>query len=137
MRRARVLGWCSPFASGGVLEGVYQAALAGASPAQALRALAADQVFGEWARARAYDAVHRAQPDRDLSAAADPAVLEAIVAAEPPLAASGNSYCPRCAVVWSAIREFCPECDVPAVKPGPRRDGGRASSGTGESESPW
>jgi hypothetical protein len=125
-RRARVLGWCSPFASGRVLEGVYQAALAGASPAQALRALAGDQVFGEWARARAYDAVRRAQPDRDLSAAADPAVLEAIVAAEPPLAASGSSYCPRCAVVWTAIRESCPDCDVPAMKPGPRRDGGRA-----------
>ena len=63
-----VLGWCSPFASGRVLEEVYQAALAGASPAQALRALAGDQVFAEWARARAYDAVHGGSADSVIDA---------------------------------------------------------------------
>ena len=115
LRRWQVLGWCSPFAGGRVLEGVYQAALAGASPAQALRALANEQVFAEWARARAYDAVRRSQPDTDLSAAAGSAALEAIVASAPPLAAGARAYCPRCAAVWVMAREFCPDCEVPAV----------------------
>jgi hypothetical protein len=115
MRPMQMLGWCSPFASGRVLEGVYQAALAGASPAQALRALAGEEVFAEWARARAYDAVHGGEADPDLWAAAGSATLQAIVASEPRLAAGAGSYCPRCAAVWLVVRESCPDCAVPAV----------------------
>jgi hypothetical protein len=114
-RRGQILGWCSPFASGRALEGVYQAALAGASPAQALRALAGDRVFAEWARARAYDVVRGGVADPDLSAAAGASSLSSIVASEPPLAAGGKSYCPRCAAVWIATRDACPDCGVPAV----------------------
>ena len=114
-RRRQVFGWCSPFASGRVLEGIYQAALAGASPAQALRALAGDRVFAEWARARAYDVVRGGVADPDLSAAADTPTLISIVTAEPALAAGGVSYCPRCAAVWTAARDTCPDCGVPAV----------------------
>ena len=113
-RRGQVFGWCSPFASGRVLEGVYQAALVGASPAQAVRELAGDRVFAEWARARAYDVVCGAT-DLDLSAAADKATLASIVAAEPAMAAGGVSYCPRCAAVWLVARDVCPDCGVPAV----------------------
>jgi hypothetical protein len=114
-RHRPVLAWCSPFASGRVLEGVYQAALAGASPAQALRALSGDRVFGEWSRARAYDVVRAGATDPDLSAAADAATLDSIVATEPPLAAGGRSWCPRCAAVWIETRDACPDCGVPAV----------------------
>ena len=114
-KRGQVLAWCSPFASGRVLEGVYQAALAGASQAQGLRALAGDGVFAEWARARAYDVVRGGAADPDLSAAADAGTLALIVAAEPPLAAEGKSWCPRCAAVWIMARDACPDCGVPAV----------------------
>lgn len=114
-RRGPVLAWCSPFASGRVLEGVYQAALAGASPAQALRALAGDRVFAEWVRARAYDVVRGGLADPDLSAAADASTLDSIVASEPPLAGGGKSWCPRCAAVWIVARDFCTDCGVPAV----------------------
>lgn len=115
LRPAQILAWCSPFASGRVLEGVYQAALAGASPAQAVRALVGEQAFAEWARARAYDAVHGRQPDPDLRAAAEEATLVAIVGSEPPLAAGAKSYCPRCAAVWVVVRPCCPDCEVPAL----------------------
>ena len=115
---SQVLKWCSPFTSGRVLEGVYEAALAGASPAQALRALAGEHVFAEWARARAYDAVHRGQADPDLAAAADPGTLRTIVSSEPPHAEGCRSYCPRCAATWIEPREACPECEVPAVLTG-------------------
>jgi hypothetical protein len=115
VRRRMVLGWCSPFASGRVLEGVYQTAVAGASPAQALLALAGERVFGEWARTRAYDSVHGGQTDLDLSAAASAATLHAIVSAEPPLVAGSKSYCPRCATVWVIVQGTCPDCGVPAV----------------------
>jgi hypothetical protein len=114
-RRGQILGWCSPFARGRVLEGVYQAALTEASPAQALRALAGDRVFAEWARARAYDVVRGGVADPDLSAAAGASSLHSIVASEPPLAAGGKSYCPRCAAVWIVARDACPDCGVPAV----------------------
>jgi len=114
-RRGRVLGWCSPFASGRVLEGVYEAALAGASPAQALRALTEPSVFAAWARARAYDVVRGGAADPDLSAAADTATLKSIVASEPPMDPGGRSYCPRCAATWSMSRGSCPDCAVPLV----------------------
>jgi hypothetical protein len=115
LRRRLALGWCSPFASGRVLEGVYQAAVTGASPAQALRLLADERVFVEWARLRAYDSLHGGQTDLDLSAAASAATLYAIISAEPPLATGGKSYCPRCATVWVMVRDACPDCGVPAV----------------------
>jgi hypothetical protein len=111
----QVVGWCSPFGSGRVLERVYEAALSGASPAQAVRALASELVFAEWARPRAYDVVRAGRPDPDLEAAAGSATLEAIVASEPALAAGAGAYCPRCAAVWVAAREACPECEVRAV----------------------
>jgi hypothetical protein len=114
-RRCQALRWCSPFAAGRALEGVYQAAIAGASPAQAVRALARDGLFAEWVRPRAYDAVHGRASDPDLSAAAGPATLQAIVSTEPSLAVGGKSYCPRCAAVWIDRREICPDCEVPAV----------------------
>jgi hypothetical protein len=115
VRRGQALRWCSPFATGRALEGVYQAAVAGASPAQAVRTLARAGLFAEWVRPRAYDAVHGRASDPDLSAAAGIATLHAIVAAEPSLAAGGRSYCPRCAAVWIDRRESCPDCEVPAV----------------------
>jgi hypothetical protein len=115
VRRGQALRWCSPFATGRTLEGVYQAAVAGASPAQAVRTLARAGLFAEWVRPRAYDAVHGRASDPDLSAAAGIATLHAIVAAEPSLAAGGRSYCPRCAAVWIDRRESCPDCEVPAV----------------------
>jgi hypothetical protein len=122
LRRGLILRWCSPFASGRALEGVYEAAVAGASPAQALRALTGDRVFAEWARTRAYDATRGGQADPDLSAAADPDTLLAIVSSEPPHAEGCRSYCPRCAAAWIEAREACPDCEVPAVKrePEPR-----------------
>ena len=115
VRRGQALRWCSPFATGRALEGVYQAAVAGASPAQAVRTLAREGLFAEWVRPRAYDAVHGRASDPDLSAAAGLATLHAIVTAEPSLAAGGRSYCPRCAAVWIDPRESCPDCEVPAV----------------------
>ncbi len=114
-RPGRVLGWYSPFASGRVLEGVYEAALAGVSPAQALRMLAGEQVFAEWARPRAYDVVHSGLVDPDLSAAADIATLKRIVASEPRMDSGAGSYCPRCAATWSVVRESCSDCDVALV----------------------
>ena len=114
-RRRQVLGWCSPFASGRVIEGVYEAALAGASTAQALRALAGERVFAGWARARAYDVVRGGSADADLSAAADAATLSSIVTAAPHLDAGGRSYCPRCGATWSLDRGSCPDCGVPLV----------------------
>ncbi len=114
-RLGRVLGWCSPFAGGRVLEGVYEAALAGATPAQALRALTETQVFADWARARAYDVVRGGAADPDLAAAADPATLGAIVASEPGTDPGARSYCPRCAATWSLAGGSCPECAVPLV----------------------
>jgi hypothetical protein len=118
-RRGQILGWCSPFASGRVLEGVYQAALAGASPAQAVRALAGDLVFAAWARTRAYDLVRGGSPDPDLSAAADPATLAGIVASPPHVEWGGSSYCPRCAAAWVMVEGPCPECNVPLVSAAP------------------
>jgi hypothetical protein len=114
-RRRQVLGWCSPFASGRVIEGVYEAALAGASQAQALRVLAGELVFAGWARARAYDVVRGGSADTDLSVAADAATLESIVAAVPRLDAGARSYCPRCAATWSLERGSCPDCAVPLL----------------------
>ncbi len=114
-RRRQVLGWCSPFASGRVVEGVYEAALAGASPAQAIRMLAGERVFAEWARRRAYDVVRAGATDPDLSVAADPPTLEAIVAAVPDLDADARSYCPRCGGTWSLEKGPCPDCTVPLV----------------------
>ena len=116
--RRRALKWCSPFSSGRALEGVYEAALAGASPAQAVRALAGEAAFAEWVRTRAYDAVHGGRIDSDLAAAASDATLSAIVASAPPRAGDGNAYCPRCAAVWIVARESCPDCEVPAVSSG-------------------
>jgi hypothetical protein len=113
--RRQVLGWCSPFASGRVVEGVYEAALAGASPAQALRALAGERVFADWARERAYDVVRGGSADTDLSAAADAATLNSIVAAVPHLDPGARSYCPRCAATWSLERGSCPDCAVPLL----------------------
>lgn len=111
----RVLAWCSPFASGRVIEGVFQAAVEGASPAQVVRALSGERVFAAWARARAYDVVHGGRPDPDLLLAADVATLGAIVSAEPPLEPGGRSYCPRCAATWSLENGPCPGCAVPLV----------------------
>ena len=113
--RGRLLAWCSPFASGRVLEGVYEAALAGATPAQAVRALCGDEVFAVWARPRAYDVVHGGAPDPDLSAAADAATLKAIVASAPRMDGGGRSYCPRCAATWVVAEGPCPGCTVPLV----------------------
>ena len=112
-RRGQVLAWCSPFACGRVIEGVFQVAVAGASQAQALRALAGDLVFGEWARARAYDVVRGGAADPDLSAAADAATLESIVASLPRPDDGGGSYCPRCGATLSVERGSCPDCEVP------------------------
>jgi hypothetical protein len=120
-RRRQVLGWCSPFASGRVIEGIYEAALAGASPAQALRALAGERVFAHWARARAYDVVRCGSTDADLSAAGDAATLSSIVAAVPHMEAGGGSYCPRCGATWSVERGSCPDCAVPLVSMIPPR----------------
>ena len=114
-RRGRLLAWCSPFASGRVLEGVYEAALAGATPAQAVRALCGDEVFAAWARPRAYDVVRGGAPDPDLSAAADAATLGAIVASAPRMDGGGRSYCPRCAATWVVAEGPCPGCTVPLV----------------------
>jgi hypothetical protein len=114
-RRGQILGWCSPFASGRVLEEVYQTALAGASPAQAVRALSGDLVFAAWARSRAYDFVRGGSPDPDLAAAADTATLAAIVASPPPTDWGGRSYCPRCAAAWIMVAGPCPSCGVPVV----------------------
>jgi hypothetical protein len=111
--RTRVLAWCSPFAAGRVLEGVYEAALAGASQAQAVRALAGDEIFAKWSRARAYDALYGATHDPDLRAAADEATLRAIVAAPPADGADGVSFCRRCAATWVVREGACPACAVP------------------------
>ena len=118
-RRRQVLGWCSPFASGRVIEGVYQEAVAGASAAQAVRALAGESVFADWARARAYDVVRGRAVDPDLSAAADAAALESIVASLPPRPdGGGRSYCPRCAATLLVEEGSCPDCSVPLVRSG-------------------
>jgi hypothetical protein len=117
--RRQVLGWCSPFASGRVIEGVYQEAVAGASAAQAVRALAGESVFADWARARAYDVVRGRAVDPDLSAAADAAALESIVASLPPRPdGGGRSYCPRCAATLLVEEGSCPDCSVPLVRSG-------------------
>lgn len=112
-RRTQVLAWCSPFAAGRVLEGVFEAGLAGASPAQAVRALAGEAVFATWCRPRAYDVVFQGAHDPDLRAAADQATLEAIVASPPQDSAGGSSFCPRCATTWRISSETCPACAVP------------------------
>ncbi|HEY7505826.1 MAG TPA: hypothetical protein VH700_17130 [Gemmatimonadales bacterium] len=111
--RARILAWCSPFAAGRVLEGVFEAALTGASPAQAVRALAGETVFATWCRSRAYDVVFQGAEDPDLHAAADRATLEAIVASPPRAGAGGVSFCPRCAATWRLHSDACPACAVP------------------------
>ena len=116
-RRRRLLGWCSPFTSGRVVEGVYEAALAGASPAQALRALAHDATFAHWARKRAYDVVRRSAVDADLTSAADNATLSAIIASPPPaFDLSAGSFCPRCGSTWLIEQGSCPDCGVALVK---------------------
>jgi hypothetical protein len=112
-RRAQILPWCSPFAAGRVLEGVFEAALAGASPAQAVRALAGETVFAMWCRPRAYDAVFQGAHDPDLRAAADQTTLEAIVASPPRDTAGGASFCPRCAATWLVSAGACQTCAVP------------------------
>jgi hypothetical protein len=112
-RRTRILAWCSPFAAGRVLEGVFEEALAGASPAQAVRALSGESVFAGWCRARAYDMVYQGTHDPDLEAAADRGTLAAIVASPPADGAGGTSYCPRCAATWRVPIGACPSCTVP------------------------
>ena len=112
-RRGQILAWCSPFAAGRVMEGVYEAALAGASQAQAVRALAGEDVFATWSRPRAYDVIITGAEDPDLSAAADEATLEAIVAARPLDSQAGASFCPRCAATWVLRGGACPACAVP------------------------
>lgn len=114
IRRGQILAWCSPFAAGRVLEGVFEAALAGASPAQAARALVGEAEFATWCRPRAYDVVFRGAEDPDLRAAADRSTLEAIVASTPP-EDGWTSFCPRCAVTWRVDRQACPACAVPAT----------------------
>ena len=116
-RRSQILAWCSPFAAGRVLEGVFEAALAGASPAQAVRALAGETAFATWCRPRAYDVVFRGAPDPDLLAAADRATLEAIVASPPGDSAGGSAFCTRCAVTWREHSDACPACAVPPLAP--------------------
>jgi hypothetical protein len=111
--RGQILAWCSPFAAGRVVECVYEAALAGASQAQAVRALAGEDVFARWSRPRAYDLVITAAEDPDLSAAADEATLSAIVAARPLEGHAGASFCPRCAATWVLSEGPCPACGVP------------------------
>ncbi|HEY7612737.1 MAG TPA: hypothetical protein VH764_07075 [Gemmatimonadales bacterium] len=117
-RRGQMLAWCSPFAAGRVLETVYEAALAGASQAQAVRALAGDGVFAVWFRPRAYDALYGGVDDPDLLAAADAATLRAIVAAPPPDDQAG-SFCPRCAARWVLSEGECPACAVPLTRLSP------------------
>ena len=112
-RRGQVLGWCSPFAAGRVLETVYEVALAGASQAQAVRELAGEGVFTTWSRPRAYDVVITGADDPDLRAAADEATLKAIVAARPPYDQPGATFCPRCAATWVLSEGPCPACAVP------------------------
>jgi hypothetical protein len=114
-RRGQLLAWCSPFAAGRVMEGVYEAALAGASQAQAVRALAGEDLFATWSRARAYDLVITRAEDPDLSAAADEATLSAIVAARPLEGHAGASFCPRCAATWVLSEGPCPACGVPLM----------------------
>jgi hypothetical protein len=113
--RRLLLGWCSPFAAGRVLEAVYEAALAGATPAQAVRALAGDEAFAAWARARAYDVVYGGSEDPDLRAAADGATLSGIVGAPPVDTAGGKSFCPRCGATLVLAAGSCPGCAVPLV----------------------
>ncbi len=115
LRRGQVLGWCSPFASGRVVEGLYQAAVAGASPAQACRALAGELVFVRWARSRAYDVLRGGAADPDLTAAANAAELESIVASVPRREDGGRSYCPRCGATLLMEGGSCPDCAVPVV----------------------
>jgi hypothetical protein len=112
-RRTRILAWCSPFAAGRVLEGVFEGALAGASPAQAVRGLAGEALFAKWCRPRAYDAVYQGADDPDLRAAADPATLETIVTSPPVDSTGGASFCPRCAATWRIHAGACPACTVP------------------------
>jgi hypothetical protein len=112
-RRSQILAWCSPFAAGRVLEGVFEAALAGASPAQAVRGLAGETAFATWCRPRAYDVVIQCVNDADLLAAADRATLEAIIASPPPDGAGAASFCPRCAATWRLREGECPACAVP------------------------
>lgn len=112
-RGTQILAWCSPFAAGRVLEGVFEAALAGASRAQAVRALAGEGVFAGWCRARAYDVVYQGVDDPDLEAAADRATLAALVASPPADGAGGTSFCPRCAATWRVPIGACPTCTVP------------------------
>jgi hypothetical protein len=112
-RRGQILAWCSPFAAGRVLEVVFETALAGASPAQAVRELAGERVFATWCRRRAYDVVLQGVHDPDLRAAADQATLEAIVASPPHDVAGGASFCPRCAATWRISNGACPTCTVP------------------------
>jgi hypothetical protein len=112
-RRGQVLAWCSPFAAGRVLETVYEVVLAGASQAQAVRALAGEDAFATWSRPRAYDVVITGAEDPDLRAAADEATLKAIVAARPPQGEAGATFCPRCAATWVLREGPCPACAVP------------------------
>jgi hypothetical protein len=112
-RRGQIMAWCSPFGAGRVVEGIYEAALAGASQAQAVRALAGESVFVPWSRSRAYDVVFAGADDPDLRAAADEATLRAIVAARPSESHAGASYCPRCAATWMLSEAPCPACAVP------------------------
>jgi hypothetical protein len=112
-RRTQILAWCSPFATGRVLEGVLEAALAGASPAQAVRALAGETAFATWCRPRAYDVVFTAAHDPDLLAAADRATLGAITALPPSDRAGASAFCPRCAATWRENSDACPACAVP------------------------
>jgi hypothetical protein len=114
-RRIQVLAWCSPFAAGRVLESVYETALAGASPAQAVRALAGEEVFATWSRARAYDVVVGGVSDPDLCTAADEATLRRIIAARP-AEPGAASFCPRCAATWLVAQGACPTCAVPLTR---------------------
>ena len=112
-RRARVLAWCSPFAAGRVLEDLFEAALIGASPAQAVRVLSGEGVFAEWCRRRAYDVVYQGADDPDLRAAADHITLETIATSPPIDSTGGASFCPRCAATWRVHLSACPTCTVP------------------------
>ena len=69
-------------------------------------------MFAAWARPRAYDVLRVGVMNADLTAAADAAELESIVASVPRRDDGGRSYCPRCGATLRMKRGSCPDCAV-------------------------
>jgi hypothetical protein len=109
-----VAGTLNPFAAPALASRILAAAVSGASPLTAARALLPPDGWAAWFRPRAYDArFGRAATEellRDLegSDAAISAILE-----QKPMLEQNTPWCPRCAATYQAGFSTCAECEIP------------------------